>query len=120
MAITDENFPDEHFKAFLLQQSYGEDAILTKWEAAKVSSLTLNGKDIKRLKGLDHFIALNELDISENEIKGTAMDELVASLPVVNGKFHVINYTNGTKSEKNVMNSLQVAAAKKRMDATKV
>ena len=55
--------------------------------------------------------ALTSLSCYGNQIKGEAMEALVASLPTVtNGDFHVIN-TKDSK-EQNVITTLQVAVAK--------
>ena len=55
--------------------------------------------------------ALTRLDCYSNQIKGTMMDALVASLPMVDkGTFNVIDWEN----EKNICTSIQVAIAREK------
>ena len=76
--IDEENFPDENFRSYLLQQPYGEDGRLTDEEIARITELTLceendtNGLNISSLKGIEHFTALEKLDCSYNQL--TSLD----------------------------------------------
>ena len=109
IAIDETNFPDENFRAWLLSQSYGVDGQLAENELENITILNVSNKGIKRLKGIEYFTAVTEINCSQNEIKGKNMDELVACLPTVTAGFlNVKHYSN----EQNVMDTEQVAAAK--------
>lgn len=134
--INSTNFPDANFRDYLLEQDYGKDGVLTDGEIKYISSITCYGKKIQSLKGIEFFTELeylacnnNELtalDVSKNtkltelrcvfnQIKGKAMDGLIASLPKNNSaekyKFGVISKNS---LEGNVCTKAQVAAAKAR------
>jgi hypothetical protein len=57
--INDENFPDEVFRAFLKEQTYGEDGIITEDEINTIT--TINIRNIKSLEGIEFFTRLNTL-----------------------------------------------------------
>ena len=40
--ISEENFPDENFRAYLLVQSYGADGIITDAEIKNVTSINVS------------------------------------------------------------------------------
>ena len=61
--INEENFPDENFRAYLLSQSYGKDSVITKVEKMITTSLTISGRNIFDLKGIEHFPALTKLTV---------------------------------------------------------
>ena len=109
VVINEENFPDENFRNWMLEQEYGTDGVLTDAEIAGVTSIQIWSKDIQSLKGIEYFTALTELYCFCNKIKGAAMDALLESLPTVSsGIMYVIYYEN----EGNEMTIAQVAAAK--------
>ena len=76
VAINETTFPDENFRKWVLSQKYGKDGILTEEEIAKVESIDVAYQDIKSLKGIEYFTAmeyllcgsehLTEIDISKN------------------------------------------------------
>lgn len=66
--IEEENFPDENFRAFLLEQSYGKDGVITAEERNNIKSLNVEGKYISSLKGIELFTKLAELNCSSNYI----------------------------------------------------
>lgn len=71
--INEENFPDENFRNYLLQQSYGEDGILTKTEMRdQVFGMDVHSMGIKDLTGIEYFVNLSYLNCSNNEL--TALD----------------------------------------------
>ena len=72
VAIDATNFPDENFRNYLLQQSYGQDGVLTEEEISGVTSIHVSLKNISSLKGIEHFTALTYLDCYENQL--TALD----------------------------------------------
>lgn len=76
VTIDETTFPDENFRNWVLSQKYGKDGILTEEEIAKVESIDVAYQDIKSLKGIEYFTAmeyllcgseyLTEIDISKN------------------------------------------------------
>ena len=123
VAISDGNFPDENFRAYVTEKfDTDKNNFLSEEEIAKVTKIDVNGKGINSLKGIAHFTALTELRCHNNgltelglstnkkltylrcyrnKIKGTEMKMLVASLPrVTGGQFYVINL-DGDSNEQN-------------------
>lgn len=80
--INETNFPDENFRNYLLQQSYGTDGLLTEEEIAGVTTLNLERLSISNLKGIEFFTALKLLSCYTNELtsldvsKNTELTEL--------------------------------------------
>ena len=68
IVINEENFPDEHFRGWVLSQEYGKDGVLTDEEIAGITNMWLNYKGIQSLKGVEHFTALVELECSANQL----------------------------------------------------
>ena len=70
------NFPDENFRSWMLNQSYGKDGILTDGEIAGISFIDVSHMGIQNLKGIEVFKELKmlyccfneltELDVSKN------------------------------------------------------
>ena len=85
IAINATNFPDEAFRNFLLEQDYGKDALLTATEISSITKLSVWGKHITSLKGIEYFTALEYLDCDYNQLtaldvsKNTALNELHCS-----------------------------------------
>lgn len=83
ITIDETTFPDETFRNWILKQSYGKDGVLTEQEIAGVKDIDVAYMDIKSLKGIEFFTALErlfcfnnqltELDISQN----TALIDLI-------------------------------------------
>ncbi|MDR2361018.1 MAG: hypothetical protein LBD85_07095, partial [Oscillospiraceae bacterium] len=53
--ITEEYFPDENFRSYLISQTYGKDHFLTKEEIAAVTVIDVSSKSIASLQGIEHF-----------------------------------------------------------------
>ncbi len=70
--INETNFPDENFRNFLKEQGYGTDGVLTSAELSTITSLSVTWKNIKDLKGIEFFTALNSLTCSGNQF--TSLD----------------------------------------------
>lgn len=76
IAIDEVNFPDENFRNWILSQNFGADGLLTDEEIATVTGISVEGKEISDLKGIEYFTALiwlacegnklTNLDISKN------------------------------------------------------
>lgn len=83
ITIDETTFPDETFRKWVLKQTYGKDGVLTEQEIAGVKEIDVAYMDIKSLKGIEFFTALErlfcfnnqltELDISQN----TALIDLI-------------------------------------------
>ena len=69
VAINATNFPDENFRALLLAQSYGKDAVLTEAEMLAVAVLDVSNKGIKNLTGIEYFTALTDLSCGGNSLE---------------------------------------------------
>ena len=72
IAINEENFPDEIFRNWVLSQDYGADGVLTDNEIVGIKVIKLNSKGISRLKGIEYFRALTELQCNRNQL--TSLD----------------------------------------------
>lgn len=85
IAINEENFPDENFRAYLMSQSYGKDGIITEEEIKNVVRIDVREKNITNLKGIEYFTALTDLNCSWNQLtsldgaKNTALTKLDCS-----------------------------------------
>lgn len=76
VTIDETTFPDENFRKWILKQSYGKDGVLTEEEIAGIKEIDVAYKEIKSMKGLEYFTAierlwcgsaeLTELDVSHN------------------------------------------------------
>ena len=83
IAIDATNFPDENFRKCLLEQNYGKDGYLTPAELNSITSMNVDGKGIKDLKGIEYFTALTSLGCIDNELgtldlsKNTALTTLI-------------------------------------------
>ena len=70
--ITSTNFPDENFRNWVLEQYYGQDGKLTMDEIRKITSISMNEKNISTLKGIEYFTSLTYLNCSSNQL--TSLD----------------------------------------------
>lgn len=66
--INEENFPDQNFRYWLFDQTYGEDGFLTNEELAAVTYMSVSGKGIDDLTGIRHFTALQTLFCYNNQL----------------------------------------------------
>ncbi len=76
-------FPDEAFRTWLRQQTYGEDGTITQAEIADITTIKVTNKtNIKDLTGIEYFTALTALHCKGTGItsldvsKNTALKEL--------------------------------------------
>ena len=135
VGIDKTNFPDDNFWNYLLEQDYGKDGVLTEAEIRNITVMDVSEKEIKSLKGIEYFTALDSLDCSVNElttldvskntalnvltccgnqISGQNMDDLISGLPqhdTSDPNFFGV-YNNSKGDEGNVCTKSQVAAAK--------
>ena len=61
-------FPDDNFRAYLLEQDYGQDGVITADEIADISSIIVRAMEITSLKGIEYFTALEQLVCDYNEL----------------------------------------------------
>ena len=79
------HFPDGNFRAWLLEQDYGQDGLLTGAEIAQVTEIDVHYKHIADLTGIEYFKALTDLNCSMNQLttidvsKNTALKKLNCS-----------------------------------------
>ncbi|WP_049945605.1 MBG domain-containing protein [Candidatus Stoquefichus massiliensis] len=67
------NFPDEAFRTWLQQKSYGVDGKITQAEIVKIKTIrVMNKSNIQDLTGIEHFTALTELNCPNTGI--TSLD----------------------------------------------
>ena len=76
--INEMNFPDENFRNYLLEQSYGKDGVITEEEIKKITRMSPYGKNISSLKGIEYFTALEELFCFTNRISTLDLSKNVA------------------------------------------
>jgi Leucine-rich repeat (LRR) protein len=85
IAINETNFPDENFRNYLLSQEYGADSLLTDDEISGITELSVSGKNITSLQGIEYFTALTLLSCTHNQLflldvsKNTALKSLGCS-----------------------------------------
>ena len=62
--IDEEHFPDENFRNYLLSQSYGSDAELTREEVEGVTKIVVNGWKVENFSGIEYFTSLEVFSIA--------------------------------------------------------
>ena len=86
IAIDKENFPDDNFREYLLDQDYGKDGVLTEREIMNITEMDVYDMEISSLQGIEYFTALTVLDCDDNELttldisKNTALVKLYCSV----------------------------------------
>ncbi len=76
IVINAANFPDANFRAWLLDQHYGDDDdVLTPAEIAAVTNMYVQNKNISDLTGIEYFTALTVLLCDNNNL--TALPALL-------------------------------------------
>lgn len=72
LEISAQNFPDANFRAWLTNPANlngaGADGTLSAEELAAVTKLDLSGQNIADLTGIEHFTALESLNVSNNRL----------------------------------------------------
>ena len=72
VSVNETTFPDANFRNYILEQSYGQDGLLTDFELQKVKIIDVKGKNIASLKGIEHFTELEKLYCNNNAL--TSLD----------------------------------------------
>jgi surface protein len=137
--ISEERFPDENFRSYLSSRYPICTGAITYEETMEDEMLPCNS-EISDLTGIELFIGLVHLDCScnrltsldlsgnenlrwvdcsQNRIKGSAMDNFIASLCIVprgedEGQLHILNDADSHHPEGNEVTAAQVEAAKRR------
>ena len=100
--IVENNFPDDNFRAYLLNQSYGKDGVITDAEINSVTYMNIDSKNVVSLQGIEYFTALEFLWLFGNSIssldvsKNTNLTELYC------------NYNNLTQLNVTGCNALKI------------
>jgi len=77
--IDEEAFPDERFRKYLKEQTYGEDCIITEEEIGTITFMSVGGgRGISSLEGIEFFTALETLDCYSSGIKSLNVSKNVA------------------------------------------
>ena len=82
--IGQSNFPDDAFRAYVSSEAVdtNQSGMLSDVEIKAVTTLNLDAKGIKSLKGIEHFTKLTELNCANNQLtelnlnKNTALERL--------------------------------------------
>ena len=64
--INEENFPDSHFRNWLLSQSYGQDAVISDAEMATITTISAPGCGIEDLTGIEYFTELTKINVGNS------------------------------------------------------
>lgn len=70
--INAENFPDDNFRKYLLEQDYGKDGVITSEENNKIDVIDVGKKGIATLDGICYFPMLGYLYCDDNQL--TSLD----------------------------------------------
>ncbi len=68
VAINEDHFPDENFRAYLKRFDDDGDGVLSQSELDAVTKIDVSIKKISDLKGIEHFQNLEELDCGQNPL----------------------------------------------------
>ena len=79
VAINADNFPDANFRAFLMDQEYGSDGVITAAELADIDEMDCSESKIANLKGIEYFTELTYLDCC-NEDEDDSNNNTLTSL----------------------------------------
>lgn len=78
VTIDETTFPDEEFRKWFMKQPYGKDGVLTEEEIAEIKSIDVAYQDIKSLKGIEYFTALEDLFCDSNPLTGLDVSQNTA------------------------------------------
>ena len=91
--INEENFPDENFRNWILEQSYGSDGVITNAEIDTIITINVSQHNIFDLAGIKFFTNLRELDCSWNQLTSLDISGL-ANLNFVLCRFNQLTSLN--------------------------
>lgn len=78
IAINATNFPDDNFRAYLLDQSYGTDELLTDEEIAEITYIGVDEMEVADLTGIEYFTALKIFSCAFNYISSLDLSKNIA------------------------------------------
>lgn len=88
--ISEENFPDAAFRAWLLRpenlNGIGQDGVLTQEELQTVTAINVKNQGIASLQGIEYFTQLKNLNAGSNQLTS-----LTLKLPVLEGLYVAYN-----------------------------
>ena len=98
ISIDATNFPDANFRNYLLEQSYGEDGVLTEKEIQKITNLDVENKGISTLTGIEYFTALKYLSCSDNQLSAldVSKNPALVYLRCTNNQITSLNVSKNT------------------------
>lgn len=97
IAIDETNFPDEYFRALLLEHEYGKDGVFTNEEISKITEFHFENEYIESLKGIEYFTALEYLNCDNCEIEEVDISK--------NTKLKYINFADNYLESLDVSNN---------------
>ena len=105
IAINEENFPDDNFRAIVSQKDKDGDGFLSAEEIKSVTILSESGmyteedKKIKSLKGIEYFTSLNHLAIIDHNLSSLDVSKLtnLEHLHIEKNPLTEIDVSNNTK-----------------------
>ena len=103
IAINAQNFPDKAFRKYVSKKiDSDKDGILTQKELSSVKRISLKGKKIVSLKGIEHFTNLQKLSCEDNKIKSldVSKNEKLTLLDVDNNRLKKLNVRSNIKLKK--------------------
>lgn len=66
--INPTTFPDNNFRNWAYGQLFGNDGVLKDDEIAAITEISIIGREIQSLKGIEYFTALKTLNCSSNQL----------------------------------------------------
>lgn len=116
MDIT-EDFIDERFKAFVLEQFCGNRERIQTGDVEGIISLRLANQGFSSLKGIEHFVSLEKLDCSSNHLTelNISKNTYLKTLDCRGNKLNTLDTVHNTNLEKlscnkNEIHSLDLTA----------
>lgn len=76
IAVNSTNFPDPNFLSYLKSQSLAKDGYFITSEDFGIQTLDVSDRNIKSMKGLEHFTRLSELYVQNNQIETLTLPEM--------------------------------------------
>lgn len=113
IAINETNFPDEYFRNYLLEQSYGEDGILTQKEIRGITEINVANRHINSLTGIEYFTALKTLwcyHLNQLTTLDVSKNTALTDLNCADNQLKTLNISNNAELETLGCNNNQLTA----------
>ncbi len=114
--ISDKIFPDANFLAFVKTLTGAEDEMFTAEELAAITEIDVNFKNIRDIKGIEHFTELTSLILDTNNISTVDVSKNIKlkKLSIYACQTKVLNVSKNTELEilncsRNLLTSLDVS-----------